>query len=187
MVNDDKKKKMALHGMPACLHAPPPPPPPPPNTQTHAHARAHTHTHTHTHTYTSINACAHRESHTLTYIWDGSSETVFPPLTVKTSNCIPGMSVKNKQKEIKLLIKKSLFSSSSSGPSQQGGGGGERKRKRVIANYIYKTVIVRVLTLYRSRAYPGAILWHASGQAGPRNSREVELLSFLFPVHVWTY
>ena len=37
--------------------------------------------------------------------------------------------------------------------------------------YIYKTVVCdRVLTLYRPCAYPGAVLRHASGPTGPRNS-----------------
>ena len=39
------------------------------------------------------------------------------------------------------------------------------------AIYIYKTVVCdRVLTLYRPCAYPGAVLRHASGPTGPRNS-----------------
>ena len=37
--------------------------------------------------------------------------------------------------------------------------------------YIYKTVVCdRVLTLYRPCAYPGAVLRHATGPTGPRNS-----------------
>ena len=49
----------------------------------------------------------------------------------------------------------------------------ENTKKRLYCNiiYIYKTVVCdRVLTLYRPCAYPGAVLRHASGPTGPRNS-----------------
>ena len=50
-----------------------------------------------------------------------------------------------------------------------------RKQKNVCMTrdiiYIYKTVVCdRVLTLYRPCAYPGAVLRHASGPTGARNS-----------------